>query len=434
MSAQGAARGRLARALRIAGVNAALILGGLATIAAAGEAWLRLTTPFVDSVEPLRFVPGVGILFEPHAEIRLTNDLDYWTVSRANSLGFPGREPPDPARAAASCHVAAIGDSFTGASQAPVADRFHVRLEALAAAALPALDVTTSAWGRGGTAQANQLPFYDEYARRLRPNLVVLVFFGNDFDGSSAVLQALPWGWDPDHAPWAFPARAADGGLRLRPPDPEYRAHALPWFPGVGGTGMLRGLDGSSPPGGWRAAAARSLTERSLFARWLDAKRRALTGEEPALPSLAERAEALAARPGYEWILDGWAPTTPYAKGLLLMSDDPPPVFAEALEHAAWSLAGFKRRADRDGAALVILAVHHLGDAGSRASVLLREMADDLGVPVISQHDWIVRAGGRLEDATFPHDIHWNATGHQWAAEALLDWLRRHPEVCEDAP
>ena len=433
MSAERPARGRLARALRIAGVNAALILGGLATIAAVGEAWLRLTTPFVDSVEPLRFVPGVGILFEPHAEIRLTNDLDFWTVTRANSLGFPAPEPPPPERAAASCHVAAIGDSFTGASQVPMADKFHVRLEQLAAAALPALDVTTSAWGRGGTAQANQLPFYDEYARRLSPNLVVLVFFGNDFDGSSSVLQALPWGWEPDRAPWAFPERAADGGLRLRPPDPEYRTHALPWFPGVGGATMLRGLDGASTSGGRLETAARALAGRSLFARWLDAKRRALTGEEPTLPPLAERAEALAARPGYEWILDGWEPTTAYAKSRLLMSDDPPPVFAEALEHAAWSLAEFKRRADRDGAALVILAVHHLGDADSRASVLLREMADEIGVPVVSQHDWIVRAGGRLEDATFRHDIHWNAQGHRWAAEAILDWLRRRPEVCEDA-
>ena len=426
-------RGRLAHALRVAAWNAALILGGLAVIAAAGEAWLRLNAPFLDSDEPLRFVPGVGILFEPHTEIRLTNGLDFWTATRANSLGFPDREPPAPERAAASCHVAAIGDSFTGASQVPMADKFHVRLEQLAAAALPALDVTTSAWGRGGTAQASQLPFYDEYARLLRPNLVVLVFFGNDFDGSSSVLQALPWGWDPDRAPWAFPERAEDGSLRLRPPDPEYRTHALPWFPGVGGPEMLRGIDGSSPPEGWRAAAARALTERSFFARWLDAKRQALTGEEPALPPLAERAKALAARPGYRWILDGWEPTTAYAKGQLLTSDDPPPVFAEALEHAAWSLAEFRRRADRDGAALVILAVHHLGAADSSASVLLQGWADDLGIPVVSQHDWIVRAGGRLEDAAFRHDVHWNAQGHQWAAEAILDWLRRHPEVCEDA-
>ena len=45
------------RALRIAGWNAALILGGLALIAIAGEAWMRMTSPFVAPVAPLRFVP-----------------------------------------------------------------------------------------------------------------------------------------------------------------------------------------------------------------------------------------------------------------------------------------------------------------------------------------------------------------------------------------
>ena len=95
------------------------------------------------------------------------------------------------------------------------------------------------------------------------------------------------------------------------------------------------------------------------------------------------------------------------------------------------ALAGFKYRADRDGLALVILAEHGVGKSRS-VSGLLQSKAALLGIPVIDQRDWIVRSGGRVEDAQFRHDIHWNAQGHQWAAEAILDWLRRHPEVCED--
>ena len=147
------------RLARLAGWNAALVLAGLALVAVAGEAYLRLSGAFVASALPLRFVPGVGLLYEPHAEVRHTNGLDYWTIQRANSLGFLDREPPAPERAAASCHVAVIGDSFVDAKEVAIADKLHVRLEALAAAVLPELDVTTSAYAQFGTAQASQLPF-----------------------------------------------------------------------------------------------------------------------------------------------------------------------------------------------------------------------------------------------------------------------------------
>ena len=354
-------------------------------------------------------MPGAGVLWEPHTEVRYTNRLDFWTIQRTNSLGFLDREPPPPARAAASCHVAVIGDSFVAGREVAIADKAHVRLEALAAAELPELDVTASAFGYPGTAQANQLPYYDEYARRLRPNLVALVFYKDDFAGNSAVLSALYRDRDPARMPFAYPERGADGAVRLRPPDPGYRAGAI-------------------RPGGWREAAASALTGRSFFARWLDGKRRALFPGRP--DSLAGRAEALSRRPGYAWIADGWRPPPDWTGWMIL--SDPPPLFAEAIGHTAWSLAEFKRRAGRDGAALAVLSVHHMGGAGARESAVLRELAGPLGVPVISQHDWIVRSGGRFEDAHWPHDIHWTPQSHQWAAEAILDWLRRHPEVCDD--
>ena len=421
------ARGRLAHALRVAAWNATLILGGLAVIAAAGETWLRLNAPFLYPVSPSRFAPGVGVLYEPHAEVRHTNHLDFWTTQRANSLGFLDREPPDPARAAASCHVAFVGDSFVEAREVAIADKLQVRLEALAADALPELDVTASAYGRHSTGQAGQLPFHDEYARRLSPNLLALVFHGNDFADNSPALQAIRLGWDPDRPPFALPARGEDGAIRLRPPHPDYAGDTLPWF-----------REWQEPPLSerWYESLGRRLAERSLFARWLDAKTAGLRadGEEPySLPSLVERAEAVSRRPGYARILEGWPPTDgPGVVGLVL-AERPAPVFAEAIEFTAWSLAEFRRRADRDGTALVVLTTHHVGDAGSRRSVLLRGMTAPLGIPVINLHDWIARSGGRIEDATFRHDVHWNAQGHRWAAEAILDWLRQRPEVCEDA-
>ena len=400
------------RVARVAVWNAALILGGLALIAIAGETWLRLTTPSFTHAAPVRFVPGVGVLHEPHAEVRYTNNLDYWTIQRTNSLGFPDREPPDPAMAAASCHVAVIGDSFVAALEVPIADKLQVRLETLAAAELPELGVTTSAYGYFGNSQIDQLPWYDEHVRPLRPNLVALVFAENDFKNNRALLRALRRGWEPAHV------------------DPALAAAA--W------------REPAADGGGWYEAARR-LTERSLFARWLDAKRRAfgvgVSEDEDALLSSINRHQAtLVARgSGFGWVLDGWEPPA----GLFderLLSDDAMPdwstltdeeVSAWSREFTLWALAGFKGRADRDGLALVVFAPHAVHEYAS-AAALLWSKAAALGIPVIDQRDWIVRSGGRIEDAHWLHDGHWTPQGHQWAAEALLDWLRRHPETCED--
>ena len=149
------------RLLRLVAWNAGLALAALVLAALAGEAWLRLTKPFMSNASPMCFVPAVGLLHEPNAEVRWTNWHDFWTVSHANRRGFLDREPPPADRAAASCHVSLIGDSFVDAKEVPIADKVQVRLEALAGRRLPHLDVTTSAFGIAGTGQIAQLPFYD---------------------------------------------------------------------------------------------------------------------------------------------------------------------------------------------------------------------------------------------------------------------------------
>ena len=219
---------KLRRALRVAGWNALLLMGGLALIGLVGETWLRSTVPFKETYLPMVFVPGVGVMLPPDTEVRWTNGLDFWTVSRTNRLGFLDREPPSPERVAESCHIAMIGDSFVEAMEVPVTEKFHVRLEERAARELPHLDVTTSAFARGGTGQINQLAFYDEYARPLRPRLVVLVFVESDYIDNLPLWHSLRHGLDPDHYPYVTAARAEDGGFRLRPPDPESQRFRLP--------------------------------------------------------------------------------------------------------------------------------------------------------------------------------------------------------------
>ena len=110
--------------------------------AASGKPGGRRNGPTASVLGDRLFVHGVGVLLRPDTEVRWTNRLDIWAVSRTNRLGFPDREPPSPKRAPAGCHIAIIGDSFVEALQVTIPEKFQVRLEEMAARELPALGVT----------------------------------------------------------------------------------------------------------------------------------------------------------------------------------------------------------------------------------------------------------------------------------------------------
>ena len=99
----------------------------------------------------------------------------------------------------------------------------------------------------------------------------------------------------------------------------------------------------------------------------------------------------------------------------------------------AFALDQFRRWAARDGAELVILAGHDIRERGGLWAERLHEVVANVGggIPVISQYDHIIASGGEIADAHWEHDYHWNATGHQWAAEAIWEWLQANPEACD---
>ena len=392
----------------VVGWNVLFLSLGASLLVIDWEAWFHLREPFTERRLPRRFEPGVGLLNEPGAEVRWTNRVDYWVAQRANRWGFLDREPPTPEQAAQTCHIAFIGDSFVEAREVPVADKFQVRLEELAARALPRLNISTSAYGRLGTGQINQLPFYDAYARSLGPKLVVLVFVRNDFKDNHRLVAGIIKGWDPDKSPYVVAEKSETGAITLRPPDPAWQA----WL-------ML--------PNRMDAAAE----EVSLAPRWLRRK----TGRVPgaALPYAQRRrlrAELLAQRPRYQSIIEASKPRL-----RAVLPDPPTPLSMEAVEFTAFALDEFQRRVADAGASLWLLlassrGTQHLGDASDPFRVLAEDLAEARGIPVVSMRDYIVRQGRKPWEGTFPSDTHWNPTGHQWAAEALLERLRQRPEVC----
>ncbi len=419
------AAGRLRRALRVISWNLLIAVAGLAIVAGGAELGLRLVWPFAHSERPTAFVPGVGPLFRPGAEVRWTDLREFWTVSRANGLGFLDREPIDPRRAAESCHIAMIGDSFVAALEVPVADKFHVRLEELAARTLPGLDVTTQAWGVQRTGTIAQLPLYDAYARRLEPKILVLVVYGNDFRNNARLYAAYQKGLDPDRHAFLSAVRAEDGAMTLRPPSEDgaaARRLAQP-FP--------------KPPDPWLTRTVRRAGPDSFLAAYVQSRHVLPRARLPADYWSRQRElwiAILRRRPDYAWILPPrggaeerewrnparWAP----------LPHGSPRMRKYVFDFTAFGIDRFKERADRDGSALLILFVPELNPVHPWAGEALAAAARERGVPLVDLHDYIARRGRDVRESRWAHDKHWNATGHLWAAEALLEWLARNRHVC----
>lgn len=244
--------------------------------------------------------------------------------------------------------------------------------------------------------------------RPRKPDVIVLVFVSNDFANNSALLEAIRVGWHPEHAPRTF-AREKAGAIDLQPIDPDWLKHRLP-------------AASDERPG-----FHKWLMRVSRFYRWLYAK---LSLQYPAIaarlgrePTEADRTAARIAAlatltPENGRLLEGWDPRKgPGLDGMFETANPLPPAFAQAVRFTGFAFDIYKQRAAADGAQLIVLGSHELGD---NLETRLAGLLSPRGIPFVSLRRHITDKGGRIADAQWRHDAHWSPQGHVWAAEALL--------------
>jgi hypothetical protein len=402
----------------------------------AAEVYLRYTKPFNSNLWPAQFDVRFGYRYKPGAVSRLTNGVDFWAMATANSLGFPDREPPGE-KLPGTCRVVFIGDSFVHALQVGIEQKSHVLFERMARKHLPSLNIETFAIGYGGTGQANQLAYYDVFAKPMSPDVVILVVVANDFVDNSPILKGMKKGWHPMHLPWLHFQRSSDGGGVSRiPPDPDWRNYWLSATPDR------------------RQLVHRAAIKHSYFYHWLFTN---LSGEYPGVAEWisgqsrskgwSDHKRAIEQMHGLDRVFEGWDfPNDVNVSEMFFAKGPLPPVFEEALFLTGYALDEFVRRAREDNFRLIILATHGLSKkfdpgANNRHRRMLDrgglqrliDLVSPRGIPLVDQYDFITAQGGVVRDAHFSRDGHWSAQGHEWAAEAILDYFRQNQHVCAES-
>lgn len=410
-------RGRVPRLLKGPALAAASVLLTLGALEIALRVAFPFTTPHWPSVHR-RF----GFAFRPGATVRWTNMRDFCVEQRANSLGFLDREPPerfDPAEH----RILVLGDSFVEAAQVPPSRKTTTLLEERLSKARPGRRFRVNALGYSGAGTGDALAFYDQFGERFRPDTVVIVFVSNDFANNTQLLEAVRNGLDPAHLPRPY-FTPAGGGFRRVPADNAWLEHRMRTIGPAPAAG-------TAPPAG---AAARLLGFSTAYA-WARAR---LSGPAPDGERLhAERVSWLRGDDAYREALSGWEYPADEGIDTMFFAKEMPPLFDGAVAVTGHILDEFRARAGRDGFRLLLVAADNLSGTpplrkrrllADGPLVRLRRLAGERGLAVLDLGAYF-RARRGQGPTCFPHDGHWNATGHRLASEAIGDYLVAHAET-----
>jgi hypothetical protein len=378
------------------------VCGTLVVYFLAVEVFLRVMIPFTETVYPTRLSPTAGSLFLPNALVSYTDHTDYWTQQKSNSLGFLDREPRIP-KTPGTFRILVLGNSYVEGYMLPIDEKFWILLQRMMIRAFPNRKLDTVAMGRAGCGQECQLSFYETYGELLQPDLVIELITPHDITYNSPLLMAVQNGWDPYHEPQLnYEVNDDDTTFRRIDIDLNWSQHVLP-LPAV--------------------------TDRSAM--------------------LAARLKYLTAIPNFSPKLAGWKlPNDVDIDAMYAVRyDNMPLVFKQALLLTDFAFERIKKFADRDHFRFLAVTTEDMdgagvGTPGGRNTLfgreldggtLLRQLKRMLAAKDFPLLDLYPRfaAPGDINQSHYRHDLHWNSTGHQWAAEAIFDYLQQHQELMQ---
>jgi lysophospholipase L1-like esterase len=156
------------------GVAAALVLGEVALRWLRPPQLARIRYPCIYAPDPT-----LGFRYLPNARGVVAGHFEIHNPVETNSLGFYDEEPLAPERS--GTRIVAVGDSFTAAMNVPRQEAWTSVLEReLRARGHERADVVNL--GLDGTGTDVHVAVLREWLPRLRPDVVLLAFFANDFD------------------------------------------------------------------------------------------------------------------------------------------------------------------------------------------------------------------------------------------------------------
>jgi hypothetical protein len=338
----------------------------LGVVFVAAELYFRAGRMFPTSQNHFvgRWIDQVGFTFIPGDTIKWTNGLDFWASTEVNSLGFLDREPVLP-KPAGTFRILVVGDSFVEAAQVPIAKKLQTLLAAELKDKFPGRDIDAIAIGYSGTGQSNQLPYYERSRRDLKPDLVILVFVGNDFANNSNVLESIRYGWHPDHLPRLFMRASTDGSCERLPIDPNWTKFLIPG----------------------------DVVSREKHFR--------------------------AMSPDIDRALSGWTAADNLDR--MFYRSSLPPAFEAAVASTKCAFAEWKKLAVQDGFKLLVVSDAAVAGTGAGQIDRLNRIMRDLDLPLI---DLLPEFKKHPQPALAHYrDGHWSPSGHRWAAEAIVRYL-----------